>query len=67
MESFPKVRVIDTRHARPRLASQAPKVKTTKGKNISWGLKNTMDSKIIMVRPKIMPSKARSLIKMWER
>lgn len=65
--SLPNVRAIETRQARPSLASQAPKVKRIKGKNISIEL-IVPDKKILSnAKVRIMASRARRLVKMWFR
>ena len=58
---------METKHANPRLASQAPNVRIIKAKNICMGLINLVErieSKAIV---KIIPSKAKRLIKIWFR
>lgn len=61
--SFPKARDIATRHASPRLASQAPKVRMIKEKYTS-----EQEYKIIIsIRVKITPSKANKAINRWRR
>ena len=61
--SFPRARDKETKHARPSLASHAPKVRTTKARINSEGLSNIINAVSIRVRVRIIASKARSPIK----
>ena len=61
--SFPRARDKDTRHANPSLASQAPKVRTTKARISSEGLSNIINAVSINVRVKIIASRAKRPIK----
>lgn len=61
--SFPLVRIILTRHERPRAASQAPNLRRTRMDTMSEGLFFDEISGIARHRERIMASSARSDIR----
>ena len=62
-ESVPYLRIIHTRRARPSLASHAPKVSRMIQRNVSNSFEVPMRRAIDKARIKIIPSRARSLIR----
>lgn len=56
--SLPRARDKETKHAKPRLASQAPKVRMTRARISSEGLSSITKAVSIRVKVKIMASKA---------
>lgn len=65
--SFPNARVIFTRHARPKAASHAPKVRIIITKNNDDMEDSEEVNKAIINRFKIIASKANKVIKIWVR
>ena len=61
--SFPSARDKETKQARPKLASHAPKVRTTRARISSEGLSSIIKAVSINVRVRIIASKARRAIK----
>lgn len=63
----PEVRVKRTKHARPRLASQAPKVRMIKIRKAWFIDRRDEENEIKNARERIIASKERSAIKIWWR